>query len=52
MGIIYDKNAAGTASAQSHLIGHRDEITAAAQSPSNLNIIATGSSQLKIPVFL
>ena len=46
MGIIYDKNAAGTASAQSHLIGHRDEITAAAQSPSNLNIIATGSSQL------
>jgi WD40 repeat protein len=46
VGILYNQNQAGSASAQSHLIGHRDEITAAAQSSSNPQFIATGSSQL------
>jgi len=45
VGIIHNKSEQG-ANAQSHLIGHRDEITAAAQSLQNPNIIATGSSQL------
>lgn len=45
VGIIYDSSQSGS-SAQSHLIGHRDEITSAAQSSSNPGMIATGSSQL------
>ena len=47
VGVIHDSRNAG-ASSQSHLIGHRDEITAAAQSSAshNLERIATGSSQL------
>jgi hypothetical protein len=47
VGIIHDTTShASGPSAQSHLIGHRDEITSAAQSPQNPTIIATGSSQL------
>lgn len=46
VGIIHDTSHASGPSAQSHLIGHRDEITSAAQSPQNPTIIATGSSQL------
>ncbi len=45
VGVLHDASRSG-AEVQTHLVGHRDEITAAAQSPADGHIVATGSSQL------
>ena len=46
VGVIHNKNEVG-AQTQSFLVGHRDEITSAAQSYRDPAVVATGCSQLK-----
>ena len=45
VGVMHDKSRSGS-DRQSFLLGHHDEITAAAQSPADGAVIATGCSQL------